>query len=251
MAADVRVYATTELAAGAAARRVVRAAGQAVDARGAFVLALSGGETPRLLYRQLADERWASSIEWGRVQVIWGDERCVPPDHAASNYRMARETLLDRVPLPPTHVHRIRGEEIPAVAATGYEQTLRALLRTPEGPPPQVSGRRIDLVLLGLGTDGHTASLFPGDVGAHTSRRWVVPSLHDPGATWRVTLTPCLINAAAEVLFLVSGRDKEDIVHRTLQGPAVPHELPAQLIAPISGRVHWVLDDAAAGALTH
>lgn len=152
---------------------------------------------------------------------------------------MAREALLDHVPVRPEHIHRIRGEDSPSVAAEEYERTLRILLRTPA---------RIDLILLGLGDDGHTASLFPG-AEVPDGERWVVARLDAAGSLWRVTLTPVTINAAAEILFLVAGAGKAGIVRRVLEGPRQPHELPAQLIAPVDGRVVWLLDAAAASEL--
>ena len=178
-----------------------------------------------------------SRVMWSRVQVLWGDERCVPPDHIESNYRMARETLLDRVPVPAANVHRIHGEDDPATAAEVYEATLRTLLR-------------IDLVLLGLGEDGHTASLFPGSAAVHERTRWVMAARASAASLWRITLTPAVINAAAEVLFLVSGGAKAGILRRVLEGPRLPLELPAQAVAPSNGRVRWCVDAAAAADLT-
>jgi len=221
----------------AAAGHFVAAAGDAIDSHGQFVVALSGGSTPRDTYRRLGTDALVSGVMWSRVQVLWGDERCVPPDHAESNYRMARETLLERVPVPAANVHRIHGEDDPATAAAAYEATLRALAR-------------IDLVLLGLGDDGHTASLFPGSAAIQEQTRWVMAA-HAPAASmWRVTLTPAVINAAAEVLFLVSGGAKAGILRRVLEGPRRPQELPAQAIVPSNGRVRWCVDAAAAAELT-
>jgi len=156
---------------------------------------------------------------------------------------MARETLLDRVPVPTAHVHRIHGEDDPATAAGVYEATLRALLQTP-------AGARIDLVLLGLGEDGHTASLFPGSAAVHERTRWVMAARASAASVWRITLTPAVINAAAEVLFLVSGGAKAGILRRVLEGPRRPQELPAQAIAPSNGRARWCVDAAAAADLT-
>src|SRR6266550_122319 len=242
MRADVAVLPSAAALAEAAARRFVAAAGDAIDSHGQFVVALSGGSTPRDTYRRLGTDALVSGVMWSRVQVLWGDERCVPPDHAESNYRMARETLLERVPVPAANVHRIHGEDDPATAAEVYEATLRALLRTP--------GARIDLVLLGLGDDGHTASLFPGSAAVQEQTRWVMAA-HAPAASmWRVTLTPAVINAAAEVLFLVSGGGKAGILRRVLEGPRRLQELPAQAIAPSNGRLGWCVDTAAAAELT-
>ncbi|HXH62841.1 MAG TPA: 6-phosphogluconolactonase [Gemmatimonadales bacterium] len=249
MASDVEVLPTAALAAEAAARRFVLAAGEAIRSRGAFVVALSGGSTPRSLYARLAAEPIGSRVEWSRVQVLWGDERCVPPDDAASNYRMAREMLLDQVRVPEANVHRIRGEDDPPAAALAYEGVLRGVLGTPVGPPRRTAGARIDLVLLGLGDDGHTASLFPGSDTAREETRWVVAARGTARPMWRVTLTPVIINAAAEMLFLVIGGTKAEIVRRVLEGPQDPRVLPAQSIKPTNGRVHWVLDAAAAARL--
>jgi 6-phosphogluconolactonase len=239
--ASVEVHPSAELAAEAAAGRFVAAAAHALRSRGTFIVALSGGQTPRRLYELLATPRLAARVDWSRVQVCWGDERCVPPDSAQSNYRMAREALLSRVPLPAANVHRIHGEDAPEGEARRYDELLRRLLRG--------AGSRLDLVLLGLGTDGHTASLFPGATSVHDSARWVVPAFSEAHAQWRVTLTPRLINAAAEVMFLVWGADKAGTVASVLEGPRTPHDLPAQLIAPVDGETVWILDRGAAAPL--
>jgi len=234
--ADLEVLPSATALADAVAGRFIAAAGDAIDSRGRFVVALSGGSTPRDTYGRLGSEALVSSVMWARVQVLWGDERCVPPQHAESNYRMARETLLDRVPIPAANVHRIHGEDDPATAAEVYEATLRTLLR-------------IDLVLLGLGEDGHTASLFPGSAAVHERTRWVMAARASAASLWRITLTPVVINAAAEVLFIVSGAAKAGILRRVLEGPRRPQSLPAQAIAPTNGRVRWCVDAAAAAEL--
>lgn len=223
--------------ADAAAARFVAAAGDAIASHGQFIVALAGGSTPRDTYLRLGQEDLVSKVLWSRVQILWGDERCVPPQNVESNYRMARETLLDRVPVPAANVHRIHGEDDPGTAAAAYEATLRAL-------------PRIDLVLLGLGEDGHTASLFPGGTAVHEQTRWVVAARATAASMWRITLTPAVINAAAEVLFLVSGGAKANILRRVLEGPRRPQELPAQAIAPSKGRLRWYVDAAAAADLT-
>jgi 6-phosphogluconolactonase len=249
MRPDLEVVPSAGALTEAAAGRFAAAAADTIRARGEFVVALSGGSTPRGAYERLATEPLVSRVAWSRVQVLWGDERCVPPDQGESNYRMARETLLDHVPIPAANVHRIHGEDDPAAAAARYEATMRALLKTPAGPPRAAPGARIDLVLLGLGDDGHTASLFPGSAAAHEQTRWVMAEYVAAASMWRVTLTPAVINAAAEVLFVVSGRAKAGVVRRVLEGPRRPQELPAQAIAPSSGRVRWCLDAAAAAEL--
>ena len=237
MRADLAVLPSAAALADAAAGRFVATAGEAIASRGQFIVALSGGSTPRDTYLRLGTGALVSKVMWSRVQVLWGDERCVPPHDVESNYRMARETLLDRVPVPAENVHRIHGEDDPTIAAADYETTLRALLR-------------IDLVLLGLGEDGHTASLFPGSPAVHEQTRWVLAARAPAAAVWRITLTPAVINAAAEVLFLVSGGGKAGILRRVLEGPRRLQELPAQAIAPSNGRLRWCVDTAAAAELT-
>ena len=240
---DLEILPSPELAAEAAARHFVKAAGIAIRSRGRFVVALAGGSTPRNMYARLAALPLIRDVDWPRVEVLWGDERCVPPDEEASNYRMACEALLDHVPADPTRLHRIRGEDPPVEAAKSYEEEIRTLLGAPSGPP---SGAPIDLVLLGLGQDGHTASLFPRGAWLHDSVSWVRAEYSQAMAQWRVTLTPVLINAAAEVVFLVVGGAKASIVRQVLEGPSRPAQLPAQAIAPAAGRVRWILDAAAA-----
>jgi 6-phosphogluconolactonase len=244
---DLAILPTAELIAAAAARRFAESAEVAIQARGRFVAALSGGATPREMYARLAAQPLASAVDWSRVEVLWGDERCVPPGQDASNYRMARMALLDHVPVDPAHVHRIRGEDPPDTAASAYEREIRHLLGTPEGPP---SGQNIDLVLLGLGQDGHTASLFPGGAWLHDPVSWVRAEYSQADSQWRVTLTPVLINAAAEIIFLVAGGAKAAIVRQVLETPPRPDRFPAQIISPPGGRVRWFLDAAAAGELS-
>lgn len=245
---DIRILPNAQLLADAAAQRFVVAANAAIHERGAFSVALAGGSTPRLVYARLATEPLASSLDWSRVRILWGDERCVPPDHAASNFRMARDALLDHVPVPEANVLRIRGEDDPAEAAEAYERVLRTVLRTPSGPPRTAPACRLDLVLLGLGSDGHTASLFPGGASLHAAQ-WVAAEYVPTVSMWRVTLTATIINAAAEIAFVVSGQAKASIVRNVLEGPDQPQDLPAQLIAPTDGRLCWFLDAPAAADL--
>ena len=248
---DLEVLPNAQRLADAAAQRFVLAATAAIQARGEFTVALSGGSTPRLVYGRLATEPFVSSLDWSRVHIVWGDERCVPPDHEASNFRMARETLLEHVPVSEANVHRIRGEDDPAEAAVRYEQVLRTVLRTPSGPPQTAPASRIDLVLLGLGSDGHTASLFPGGASLHANAQWVAAEYVHAALMWRVTLTPIVINAAAEIVFLVSGHVKAAIVRKVLEDTDRRDELPARLIAPVDGRLSWLLDAPAAADLQH
>ena len=233
----------------AAAERFVVAAEYAITAHERFVVALSGGSTPRRMYELLAQEPFASRVNWPRVHVVWGDERCVPPTDPESNFRMAREALLDHVPLPEGNVHRIHGEDDPARAAASYEATLRDVLRTPAGPPLPEAGRNIDLALLGLGDNGHTASIFPGSAAADEHVRWVMAEYVHAVSMWRITLTAPVLNASAGILFLVSGGTKASMVDRILEGPRQPRELPAQLIAPSRGHTQWLVDRAASAEL--
>jgi len=249
MRQGVEVVADRRALMEAGATAFVAAARAAIGAHGRFVTALSGGSTPRALFELLATERFASSIDWGRIDVCWGDERAVPPEAAASNYRMAREVLLDHVPIPAAQVHRMAGEESPLVAAAAYERTLRTLFATPVGPPRPVAGARFDLVLLGMGDNGHTASLFPGLHAVREAERWVVAESVAEVAMWRITLTPVVLNAAVEVVFLVSGADKAAMLHRVLDGPVRPDALPAQIVDPHHGRLRWLVDAEAAALL--
>ena len=246
---ELVVLPTADALADEAARRFAALAATAIAAHGQFIVALSGGSTPKALYARLAAPPFSASIDWPRVIVIWGDERCVPPDNAASNYKMAREALLDHVPVQATHVRRIRGEYTPAGAAANYNAMLHDLLDAGNGLPVGGHTPSIDLVLLGLGEDGHTASLFPGEITVHNATEWVSAATAPTVPADRVTLTPAIINAAANVLFLVSGSAKAAMLHRVIEGPRTPHELPAQLIAPVSGRACWLVDAAAATGL--
>lgn len=246
---DVDVLPNAAALADLAAERFIVAAEHAIGEAGRFVVALSGGSTPRSTYERLAREPLVSRVHWPLVHVVWGDERCVAPDDPESNYRMAREELLEHVPIPAANIHRIYGEDEPAAAAESYEKVLRAVLRTPIGPPSPEPGRRIDLALLGLGDNGHTASIFPKSAAAEERVRWVISEFVDAVPPWRITLTAPVLDAAAEILFLVAGDAKANVLARVLEGPRRPRELPAQLIAPSRGRMCWLVDAAAATEL--
>lgn len=230
----------------AAAEQITRLASEAIGANGRFTIALSGGSTPRPLYALLATGGYASRIDWPHVHIFWGDERCVPPTDPQSNYRMAREALLDAVPIPRSHIHRIRGEDDPEQAAADYEQALHTFFGSGAGGPPAAG---FDLVLLGMGENGHTASLFPGSAAVTEQVRWVMAQYVEAVAMWRITLTPVVINAAKNVTFLVSGVDKAERVREVLEGPLQPKILPAQAIRPAHGQLVWLVDKAAAARL--
>lgn len=229
-----------EALARTAAEELAGAARDAVAARGAFTVALAGGSTPRRLYALLADPTapYRARIPWDRTHVFFGDERPVPPDDPDSNYGMARRALLAHV--PAASVHRIRGEQPGAAAA--YEAELRAFFRLPAGAAPP----RLDVVLLGLGADGHTASLFPGTDAVGEAERWVVSPFVPQLGTRRTTLTLPVLNRARRVLFLVSGADKAPALARALGAGAPP--VPAARVRPEGGAV-WLVDAAAAGAI--
>jgi 6-phosphogluconolactonase len=255
----IEIFSTPEQLADAVARHVVARAADAITETGRFTLALSGGSTPRAAYARLAADDLAHQVEWERAHVLWGDERCVPPDDSRSNYRMAKEALLDRVPIPARQIHRIRGEDEPEKAAADYERELRALLCQPERDchpgidcHPSLALRMtagLDLVLLGLGEDGHTASLFPGQDAVHETSRWVMAVPAPDKELWRVTLTPAILNSARNVTFVVVGESKAARLQQVIEGPFTPDLLPAQAIRPRQGRLTWMVDEAAGARL--
>lgn len=222
-----------------AAAFITQSAADAIAARGRFSIALSGGGTPKVIYAQLASAGYKERINWAKWHIFFGDERCVPPDDAKSNFRMARESLLDQVPLPVENIYRIRGEDDPAQAALAYEQHIQRFFRSAELPA-------FDLILLGMGDNGHTASLFPGTAALRERERWVVPQYVEVMTTWRVTFTLPLINAARNVAFMAEGAGKTNMLWNVLKGPYQPDVWPSQLIQPAQGRLHWLVDAAAA-----
>jgi 6-phosphogluconolactonase len=239
---NVQVFDDPERVAREAAGLFVRLSIEAVSARGGFSVALSGGSTPRRIYELLAGEDYRTQVSWPNVHVFFGDERTVPPDHADSNYRMANEALLSRVPVPAKNVHRMNGVGDAAAGASEYESEMRAFFGDRTWP-------RLDLVMLGMGDDGHTASLFPGSAALEEQRAWVVANWVEKFQTWRITLTAPAINAARRVLFLVTGAGKADRLREVLKGERDPARLPSQLIQPRDGALEWFVDRAAAEKL--
>jgi 6-phosphogluconolactonase len=238
----IRVLPDPPALAEAAARQIVEAAREAVDARGLFSIALSGGSTPRDLHLKLASPPFRDEIQWDKVHVFFGDERWVPPDDPQSNYHLAEETLLGQVPIPRDHIHRMRGELPPEEAAQQYEQELKEFFKS---EPP-----RLDVILLGMGDNGHCASLFPGLKAVHEQQRWVVAEYVAEAGMWRITLTPVVINLARRVIFLVAGKGKASMLKRVLEGPYLPDVLPAQIVRPSPGEAEWLVDAAAAADLS-
>jgi len=244
-AAELRILENGDELAREAADFVLWSGEQAVKQAGTFRLALSGGATPKALYALLAGSAMASRLDWRRVALFFGDERCVPPDHADSNFRMANDTLLRPLNIPQDRVFRMRGEAEPEQAARQYEDSLRKEFDVPAPAWP-----RFDLILLGLGDDGHTASLFPGTPALRERQRLIVPNQAPQGTKQRLTFTAPLINQAHAVVFLVSGRSKAPALKAVLEDRAAdPERYPAKLIQPDNGRLIWFLDHAAAAEL--
>jgi 6-phosphogluconolactonase len=242
---EVRVFDSVSDLMHAAAEEVVRSAAEAVRTHGFFAWALSGGSTPRDLYSLLAHPPYRDRLPWSAIHVFWGDERHVPPDDPDSNFRMAREAMLDAVPLPPQNIHRIHAEEPDAaVAAKAYETELQEFFHLARAP--QDSWPRFDLILLGLGKDAHTASLFPGGEAVHESERLVVAPWVSAQNTFRITLTPPVLNHARLVAFIAVGDDKAEPLRAVLEGTRDPERYPAQIVA---GNRLWLVDRAAARLL--
>jgi 6-phosphogluconolactonase len=248
VAADVpfRVFATAELVAEAAADLFVARAQQAMASGRLFNVALSGGSTPVRLFRLLAAEPYRDRIPWDGVHLFWGDERTVPPDHPDSNFGAADEALLSKLELPRANVHRIHGEHRdPHEAAADYEAELRRHFGLAHGEFPS-----FDLVYLGMGADGHTASLFPGSEALEERRRLVVAHWVERLGAHRITLTCPTFNSASCVLLLVTGEEKAETLREVLEGPAEPPRYPVQLIRPESGELHWYVDKGAGRLLS-
>ncbi len=241
MDAEIVVVPDGEALAREAAQRFAHLAREAAGSRERFSVVLSGGSTPGRLFRLLAEEPYRVQVPWEQVHLFWGDERCVPPDDPGSNYRLAEESLIAHVPIPPENVHRIRGELQADMAAQAYENRLQDFFC---GPRP-----RFDLVLLGLGEDGHTASLFPGSPLLDEQKRLAAAATasYQDRPAQRVTLTLPAINTARQVLFLVAGGAKAEIVQAVIEGPTGRY--PAQRIRPTAGQLTWLLDAAAASRL--
>ncbi len=250
MGRKLRIKYYVEPDAGALARRAaqyfVEMVNEAVDARGRARIAISGGSTPKAAFRLLADpgQRFRAAMPWDKLDLYWVDERTVPPDDPDSNYRMTKENLLSRVPLAAEQVHRMEGELEPEAAAARYESELRNSFKLEGAESP-----RFDLISLGMGPDGHTASLFPHTAALHEMGRMVTANHVPQLDTWRITLTWPVINHASSVFFLIAGADKAERVGEVFMGPRDPERLPSQLIWPSSGILTLFLDKAAAALL--
>jgi 6-phosphogluconolactonase len=241
--ARLRVFPGLEELSHEAAVRFCELARKSVAEKHTFSVALSGGSTPRRLYELLADP--VLSISWESIRLFQVDERCVPPDHPESNYRMICEAMLSHLPIPEANFHRMAAElEDCEGASRDYAAELRRVLQPGPGEVP-----RLDLALLGMGPDGHTASLFPGTAALSERVAWVRPNYVEKFKAHRLTLTLPVLNAASRILFLVAGTDKAETLRQVLDGPWRPEEFPVQYIQPASGQVEWYVDENAARLL--
>ncbi len=228
------------------AELLLKLAKEAVGANRRLSVALSGGSTPKTMFEMLASPPFAGQVPWDSIDLFWGDERCVAPDHKDSNYRMTKEALLDRAPIPAANIRRIPAEKTPpASAAAEYQATLADYFHLKAGELP-----RFDLVYLGMGDDGHTASLFPGTKALAETERFVVQNYVDKFQSYRVTLTADAINNGKCVAFLLAGEGKAGRLKEVLEGPRDPDRLPSQRIAPSNGKLMFVLDKGAARLLS-
>jgi 6-phosphogluconolactonase len=243
---DVRILPDVAAIAKRAAQLFTDAANAAVRETGAFSVALSGGSTPKALHSLLVSAPFRSVLPWDKIRFYFGDERHVPPDHQDSNFRMANETLLSKAPIKPDQIYRIRAEYPDAEkTALEYQQTLRSTFRLSDGQLP-----RFDLVLLGMGNEGHVLSLFPGTKALHDNGRLVMHNWVGKFYTERITITAPVANNAGLLIFMIAGVDKAPALKAVLEGPYEPEQLPSQLIQPANGKLVWLVDAAAAGMLS-
>ena len=206
-----------------------------------FTLVLSGGGTPKLLFQKLASDKYKSKIDWKRVHIFWGDERVVPFEDDRNNAKMAYDILINHVDVPPGQVHIMRTDIEPEQAAEEYEKILHQYFdKTPNS---------FDLVLLGMGDDGHTLSLFPGSPIIEEQEHWVNSVYNTEQKMYRITLMPAIVNKASNIAFMVDGDKKANVLKKVIRGPYMPRELPAQIIKPVNGKLHWFLDKAVAKEL--
>jgi 6-phosphogluconolactonase len=241
-----QVFPSPSEMAAASARLFASRVEHAVNHRGIARIAISGGSTPQTTFKLLADPDgpFLATVPWDKLQLFWVDERCVPPTHPESNYGVCKELLLSKVPLPEANVFRMEGELEPEEAAARYEATIRNTLKLEGAESPA-----FDLVVLGMGPDGHTASLFPHTEALDVMNRLVVANHVAQKDTWRITLTWPVINQGHEVAFELAGADKADVLAAVLAGPRNPEEYPSQLIRPASGKLLFLLDEGSASKL--
>lgn len=239
----ITVFSDVDTLSQEAAEYIVRIANEAINNFGRFTIALSGGTTPKKLYTLLGSEPYSSQIDWGRVDIFWSDERCVPPDDAESNFRMAQEVLLSKISIPAQQIHRMPADQQDRDAASlAYTREMQRTFGV-DGVPA------FDLIQLGMGPEGHTASLFPHQPSLHEQQRLVMPVSVPKPPPARLTFTPRILNEARHILFLVTGKEKADAVHAVLESEYQPDEYPAQIVQPGRGEVTWMLDTGAASKL--
>jgi 6-phosphogluconolactonase len=233
----IQVVSDAPAIAAAAAEKIVELANAAISQRGGFSIALSGGSTPKTLFQLLATDSYTKRIDWKNWQIYFGDERCVPPIHPDSNFRMASEALLDHVAILPDHIHRMKGEIEPQEAAIEYGKLLKQ----------NFGDTGLDVILLGMGDDGHTASLFPHTAALGETKHRCVANYVEKLGVWRITMTAPFINRARQIIVMASGGAKAKRIDQVLQGPPDPQTLPIQMIDPVEGEMLWLMDVAAAG----
>lgn len=239
MDANFHIFQTTPQLGQAAAEHVAYLSEQAIAKRGRFTVAISGGSLPKLLFSPMMDEPLRSEIDWSKWHIFWADERCVPLTDSESNYRLTREYLFDHVDIPPSQIIPIDDTLDPVAAAADYQNKVAQIFNPPPGQPP-----RFDLILLGMGEDGHTASLFPNHPLLRETKLWVAPILDSPKPPpARITLTVPVINNARQIIFMATGMGKIQALTTIIKGNS---NLPAELIQPTDGELHWFVDNAAA-----
>lgn len=238
----VEVLSDSEALSHKAAETFVNGSKKSVAERGRFAAAISGGSTPTRLYTLLGTSAYRDRVDWQHVHLFWVDERCVPKEHEKSNFRIAFDALLSRAPVPDGNIHRIKGEEVPEKAARDYERVMRRFFGISWMP-------MFDLVILGVGKDGHTASLFPGSKSLEETARLAVPVYLDEPDLNRVTLTLPVLNHAFQIVFLVTGRSKADILSAILEDEEKKKRFPAGLVRPVEGSLTWLIDRDAAEKL--
>ena len=238
---SIQVYADSKDQTLAAIKIFINTAQASINYRGIFSVALSGGGTPEKLYSGLTEEKYYESLEWEKIHLFFGDERHVPSNHSDSNYRMVKEALLDKIKIPAENIHRVKAELNPNLAALDYEEELRKNFIN--------LWPRFDLVLLGMGPDGHTASLFPNTKALSEEERWFVANYLMDKALWRLTLTKNAINAARKIVVLVNGQSKAEMLAEVLGNVYDPLNKPIQFVSPRDGELIWLLDQTAASQL--
>jgi 6-phosphogluconolactonase len=239
-APEIKVLPDASAIAREAAERIIQLSEDAIEARGRFSIALAGGSTPKTLYTLLASPEFVTRLDWPAIDLFFGDERCVPPDHKDSNYRMAYETLISEVPIPLDNVYRMRGEADAEEAAKEYGLMLK----------DRFGDGGMDLVLLGMGDDGHTLSIFPNTVATTETHHRVIGYFAEnssTGKSWRITMTAPFVNKSRDVIVMLAGKSKAQRLKEVIEGPRDPQRLPIQLIQPIDGKMAWLVDTGAAG----